>query len=247
MNSNFLNLTPKEHGLTIYRIIPIARLVDLYKTKRSALTRTYKWDDPWENFLLRSPARLHGEKITFGFHNNFFGQCWSYLNESDAMWRIYSNHKARNEGVKLQTTVGKLFDSLFNSSAVVNREISCFIGKVEYSDIPLLHTSIKTSFLLQSSGAGLAKTLLTKRTAFEHEHEIRLLFFDTTSTKTGDLMFYEVEPNKLFEEVVLDPRLDPKQRERSEKRLRRAGCTLPINQSTLYQLPNFEFILDDDS
>ena len=41
----------------IYRIFSKSRFIDLLKTKKNGLVRPNKWDDPFENFFLRSKAQ----------------------------------------------------------------------------------------------------------------------------------------------------------------------------------------------
>lgn len=88
------------------------------------------WDDPFENFILQGRGRTsNGRTVSFGMRESLFGQCWTLNWESDAMWRIYSPDK---NGVKIRTTIKKLFESIYNAIPTGKRNVSCFIGKVEY-------------------------------------------------------------------------------------------------------------------
>lgn len=57
----------------------------------------------------------------------YYGQCWSLTKDSDAMWRIYSNHK---DGVRIKTTVGKLISELEQTRGMI--AVVPYFGKVKY-------------------------------------------------------------------------------------------------------------------
>lgn len=127
----------------IYRIFPKDRFFQLFEEKANALVWPTMWDDPFENFILRSPVRTAaGETGTFGFHEDVYGQCWTLHTASDAMWRIYSPKK---DAVRLRTTVGKLLDSLCAANSGKEND-SCFIGKVAYPNEAKLKKICSDSF-----------------------------------------------------------------------------------------------------
>ncbi|KKL65406.1 hypothetical protein LCGC14_2155290 [marine sediment metagenome] len=82
----------------------------------------------------------------------YYVSCW-HMNsfESDAMWNLYCGGK---EGLAIETTYNKLKNSLDNDSMQ--------IGLVEYIDF--------------EEGSG--SVLMSKRKAFEHENEVRILYGD---------------------------------------------------------------------
>ncbi len=59
---------------TIYRVFPRHRFFELFAERKNALVWPTKWDDPFENFVLRSPVRTAAaETGEFGFHKVLFG------------------------------------------------------------------------------------------------------------------------------------------------------------------------------
>lgn len=111
----------------IFRIYPIDRLVELFTEKKNTLVKPSMWEDPYENPLFRKT--FEAPNGTLGCNDvtkNFFAQCWSLHAQTDAMWRIYSPN---NSGVKVRTTIEKLFNSLVEKAPEKER---VFIGKVEY-------------------------------------------------------------------------------------------------------------------
>ena len=65
--------------------------------------------------------------------------------------------------------------------------------------------------------------------------------FDDQHPKRGGsgLFKYSLDPNAVFDEVVLDPRLTENDAFDLKSKLNRDGCRLSINHSILYQAPHF--------
>lgn len=150
--------------------------------KQNGLVSPKLWDDPFENFFLNCTAVTNeGEYVNMSsLANSWYGQCWTYNQDSDAMWRIYSPKK---DGVKVSTTIRKLFSSIFNTPDPF-AHLKYFIGKVNYlerEDIEgyIIKTTTFNELALGGSANGFAQTLCMKRKEFSHESEVRLLFNDT--------------------------------------------------------------------
>lgn len=189
----------------IYRVLSKERLFQLFSEKQNALVRPSKWEDPFENFILKAPVRLaSGEMGSFNFHNDVFGQCWTLHKTSDAMWRIYSPDR---DAVRIRTTVGKLLDSL--SEANVGHESDrCFIGRVTYPTEVKLRTFAQNVFKDGLRAEAVVRSLLVKRRAFEHEKEVRLIYFETQPVVHKNGVYrYPLDPISVFNQVMIDPRL----------------------------------------
>ena len=120
-NSNTTNLPESDLDQPIYRIMPFLRCLELLHTKQIVLVRLCKWDDPFENALLKA-AIIIGQSAsgTYGFKHSVYGQCWTSELETDAMWRIYSHDK---QGIKAKTTPRKLLNAL-REDFVVSKGVS---------------------------------------------------------------------------------------------------------------------------
>jgi hypothetical protein len=94
----------------IYHIYSKRWFLDLLSFKENGLVKPRIWDDPFENFFLRSEVTgPGGEKISIeNIAEDWYGQCWTLNADTDAMWRIYS---PGNDGIKVRTTARELFDS----------------------------------------------------------------------------------------------------------------------------------------
>ena len=201
---NYLNLSESELDKPVYRIISIDRLEQLFNTKTNVLVSPEKWDDPFENFILKSKIKLdNGEVGNIGFCNDYYAQCWTTHKASDAMWRIYSQD---SKGVRIRTTVRKLAESL-SVGLKEWKNTQCFIGKVKYLPNKKLLEFANTILTGLPKPTQFAQTLLVKRPAFIHEKEIRLIYFDKDSTVKSDIFSYKIDPHSLIDQIMIDPRM----------------------------------------
>lgn len=99
--------------------------------------------------------------IINSFMNNYYGQCWTMIPESDAFWRIYSYDK---QTIRIEID----YDSVTKLDGVQ-------AYKVEYIDEVDLKGELKSIIGTENFGLSLEKAFIRKRKAFEHEHEVRLL------------------------------------------------------------------------
>ena len=175
-----------------------------------------------------------------GLAEDWYGQCWTLNEDTDAMWRIYSHDK---DGIKVRTTIRKLFKSFYDTTDRY-AALKFLIGTVQYrKENEIADFMSKTSFTDIAHGGqatGFARLLCVKREAFGHEREVRLLFQDTEPKRnTGDMVLFDFDVNTICDEVMIDPRLDDAEVAALKAEIAAAGCTIPVSQSTLYQMPKF--------
>lgn len=240
MNSeNFLYLPASMRDTFIYRIVPVLRLFELFSSRRNVLTKPSKWADPFENFILKCRIQLSGGRLaTFGFQNQFYGQCWTLQNASDAMWRIYSPN---SDAVRIRSTVRKLVAALWGFRGEWARH-EVFIGKVQYLSQIKMERFAKG--ILRSEGGSLsmrlfATTLMVKRPAFKHEREVRLILAPHEKSQAEkDLFSYPVEPNEFIDQIMVDPRMEEKAANTLKAQIKATtGFAGPIKRSLLYAPP----------
>ena len=226
----------------IYRTYSLEYALALFKSGTNGLVHPSRWDDPFENFFLKNGAvDENGNLVALDeVHKDFYGQCWTIEEESDALWRIYSQTKG---GVCISTTIRKLFESFYNPTDPYASQ-KYFIGRVKYVTRDELDDFIDNiSFLDKSMGGqakSIAETFLIKRKAFEHEKEIRLLFYDYQKDTGKDRLavFGLDQPNSVVDKVLLDPQLPQIVADAHEAGLKHAGCLVPISRATLYDAPS---------
>jgi hypothetical protein len=234
--NHYLNLVDADLDKPVYRIVSVHRLLESLRTNRLVLVHPSKWDDPFENMMLSSSVTLESfpddpaRPLRGMGYDAVYGQCWTFHRETDAMWRIYSSDKA---GAKIRSTPRKLLKAL--QIADLFDQYS-YVGRVLYKNRGELRRAIGNLDIFASDGSGVAMSLMFKRPEFSHEQELRLVFAGPVSAP-DDLFPLPIDPNNLFEEVVLDPRLDIDAYRTSRASLRNEGFRGPIRQSTLYRPP----------
>jgi hypothetical protein len=234
----FLHLTEKDLDRYIYRIVSLKRLKELFKAGNNVLLKPRKWEDPFENFSLRSKVRLtSGEIIVYNFHDRFYGQCWSFHKASDAMWRIYS---PKSDGIRIRTTVRQLAASLYSSLDSLP-DVKCCLGKVLYLNQSRLQAYSNNIFDDDGiSVENLFKSLLVKRPAFSHENEVRLLYFELDDNGyKNDVFNYKIDPHSLITQIMIDPRIDKELAYKLKKHIAlTTGFNGEIKRSLLYAFPD---------
>jgi len=225
--------------IPIFRIFSYERFEELIKNQKLTLVQPSMWDDPYENFFLRTKVDLgNGEVASIeDLKNSWYGQCWTENEDTDAMWRIYSHEK---DGVRVKTTARKLFYSIFNGSEEFCN-LKYFMGKVEYKSkaelINFMETVTFSDIIAGGQNDKFAKLLCIKRTEFSHENEIRVIV-DDIGNKNGVNGLYkiDIDTDSLFDEICLDPRLLDEDVSNLTQKIKKMGVSTKIIQSELYKL-----------
>ncbi|WP_372652146.1 DUF2971 domain-containing protein [Draconibacterium sp.] len=253
MNDNLVFLNESDLDKPIYRIFSFDRLIKIFQQNKITLVKPKLWDDPFENFILNSTGTLpDGREFQMSFRENYYGQCWSLTKESDAMWRIYSPEK---DGVKVKTTIRKLFTPLFETGGVHRKlngnlyNLSSFVGKVKYKGTRTLMEMLKdrdrmSNKIYDTTGRGQASTFYFKRWAFRHENEIRIMYHQTRDIGSNFFSF-NINANDLFDEIVFDPRMDFGLYSQRKRQLQDSfNFDKKIIQSGLYKIKEFRIELN---
>jgi hypothetical protein len=215
-----------DKDTTIYRIHPYRHLAELLSGKL-VLPATRRWTDPYENLIAWCAYDFIGDdgkiKQVFLGGNRFptFGQCWTTIPESDALWRIYSHVDSNlginsffspDEGVRLRTTARKLVNCLAGGMGEANRD-KCYMVRVNYLEEDQIRQHIANMVAAHrdkafSDVAGHADALAMKRTPFQHESEVRLLYIDCDRKfEAQEQIEIPIDVNSVIEEITLDPRI----------------------------------------
>lgn len=244
MKDNYIRILQRERSSHVYRFTTIERLLHMVLQRVNTLVAPRKWEDPFENALATSIRliRPDGSIVPYPLRNRAYGQCWTLTKETDAAWRMYVPSGC---GVRLRSTVRKLYNSLKEQCPVPYASMACFMGQVEYrsgEEITALFNDkdwVNNNFRGQGS-RGHVDTLLLKRTEFEPEAEVRLLYLDPHNKDHGDFFAYAMDPSSLLEEITFDPRMEETQCSTYQSILRSYGYAGEINKSGLYKAPDIE-------
>lgn len=230
----------------VFRVFPVSRLEEVFQSGRITLVRPRKWEDPCENQLYNITVidRATGAAVSVeSLRSCLYGQSWTLTEESDALWRIYSEDK---RGVRVATTLGKLLRALWDGCGGSDsvKSLRCFLGKVNYHTEADFQTRFgdgahMLSGILDGSGRAPVESLLMKREAFSHENEVRLIYQETeTSVDHGNFWSFPVDPAALLDELCFDPRLPDECFEvLRQSFLKKYQFPGTIRKSELYRLP----------
>jgi len=234
-NFNYFNLLgglrEEDMDKPVFRFITFENLAELLVNKVLTLVKTTLWDDPYENYILKCDVFYKNQKANLqNLQEQIFGQCWTFINESDALWRIYSADK---KGIRIKTTLRKLRSITY----IIGES---FLGRVTYDNIENIKkhfrslNNAQTIFKMEN----LLETFLWKRSAFEHEKEVRVLYMiDTDSIDTSKLsQDFLLEPNSFIDEILFDPRLDTRTEKVFRHIIRSLDYVGQVNKSNLYSV-----------
>lgn len=180
-------------SMRLYRIISLETFIDLLHNKRERYVRPATWEDTFEGYLY---SKLYDaeerKKIVRDIYYNVcpgnykatidnvlklehakwfvYGQSWSSVSESDAMWRIYSFNR---HSIQIQTTDTRICNILDGIE-----DIKYEIKSMKYDVAPqddLMHMQVGQL----KDTLSVYEPFLHKRKAFKHEAERRVLIDDT--------------------------------------------------------------------
>jgi len=235
LQRRYLNPGNNDLEKSIFRIMPVYRLKELFEMKQNTLIKTDMMDDPFENFILQGRGRLpDGTLVSFAMRDSYFVQCWTFQSDSDAIWRIYSPDKG---GVRIRTTIPKLFESLYYEISSETRDVTCFIGNIAYLRNIEMKKYLDEPLSLDSSGVELARQLLFKRQFFKHEKEVRLIYGAEGALAKSKIFRYRINPSELIEQIVFDPQMEESLYKEHKEYFINLGFKKKIYQSSIYRLP----------
>lgn len=211
----------------IYKYLTFESFVFFMETGKLPLINTTSWEDPWENELSKAYFVKYAtgelEKPIYNFDSHIYGQCWTILPESDAMWRIYSPQKT---GIKIAALV-----SSFKKIETPTR--AELLKIIYYSDISDLFDKRKNNEKSIFSSASY------KRKPFEHEQEVRLLthpnLFKPSQPINSTVLYIDVDPAIFLVSVELDPRAPSWIEDLFSKYCSEKIPKVPFGKSKLYQ------------
>ena len=169
--------------------------------KELSFLHPHIWDDPCEMVFLKTAIEYEiNETRKLGIDRgsdfgkfkpllllkyrleNIYAQCWTLLSESDAMWRIYYN-EGKTIRISIKSENLKLLKGVFPVTVL-------------YNNLPESDDFTKADFI--HNNYQFYKAMCTKRQAFSHEMEVRLLLNGAYSTKEDDVLY------KMFLELYKD-------------------------------------------
>ena len=236
----------KMNGLNgqdyVYKYIPLKYLILLVENKELRIDKVSKWEDPYENFFLKSNfytyASFYKQNIqvhTDDIINRTYGQSWTMREESDAMWRIYSNKgDIENIAIRVKIKIDNLFNIVYTSDECM---ATTSIGPVNYKTDDEITYWMQGLNNIDSEFPNFAEqSLFIKRIPFAHEEEVRIIISKDTQTPAEEFLSYDIPDLNVIEDFILDPRLNEEDEEQITQKLEDIGVDRhKIKKSSLYE------------
>lgn len=237
----------------IYQILPVKYLIKIIRNQKLRFNNIVRsWEDPYELFLLKQNIEIESwskNHFSFKLLNNYYGQCWSLTEDSDAIWRIYSFDK---ESVRIKTSVIKIINVLDQKRGM--KWYVPYFGKVDYKNtvgvVDWMNEALEggSGTLLKA----FADSLFIKRSEFAHENEVRFIVSkpideenNTNPNVFDSHIDFGVDPYNFIEEIALDPRLSDEDFEDRKALLSSITREIPIVKSNLYQFQPQNYIIKE--
>jgi hypothetical protein len=231
-------LTTPPDDEVLWRYLDFAKFLDLLERRVLWFTRADKFEDPLEGGLtdgetrkLRSlppppcPYEYMSTEQSFRsgvqqFLSGTFVNCWcERTHESMAMWDRY---RTGGSVIALKSTVALLKEAIASFAKPV------YIGRVKYID-----------WNDESWPNNLFAMCVRKELAYQHENEVRAIFYDLDQTTGVSPQSFGLgvpcELQKLMHEVVVGPREKPWVHALVESVMKRYELPQPVIASTLLQ------------
>lgn len=211
----------------LYRIMRFDHAMQVLKGELF-FSHPSQWEDPYETH------------VKHNYDHAIFAQCWTTVSMSDAMWRIYSPNFL---GVRLRTKVGKLTQAMqaytAGSKGFKRRlEKVRYLNQADYKkDVAQIEALMDDGeFSNPSLGADL---LCIKRSAFDHENEVRAILFNSNADRASRGVLRGVAVDfkgvDLIDSILFDPRAPDELCHAMRHYIKDVlGFTGPVRKSKLY-------------
>ncbi|MCX8478548.1 MAG: DUF2971 domain-containing protein [Chitinophagales bacterium] len=238
---NWDGFSERDLDTPVYRIFSFEKFITSLNDNSLYFVKPHLFEDPYEGFYLKKRINDSNGKISSVLSSSFFIQCWTLHKESNLMWTAYAPNK---DGIMVVTTVRKILEFI---SGNVGSDTDFRFGKINYmSEKNILSEfgdkikSVDEEKILSI----ILETLFIKRNAFREEKEVRIVCQKRKSnienlpeTSLGFNLLQTDLFNELADKIVLDPRLDYTRIFKIKNLLNCYNLRMPIEQSTLYQMP----------
>ncbi len=221
-----------DKACTIWRYLSLEKFLSLINDRQLYFARQDQFFDIYEaelssldiglfeRYIPDITKEMGKEKLGCGFINSWvISDVELYL-----MWAAYSS---MDKGIAIKTTVGDLIDSLEKSD---NRRITI-------SDVNYIDYTIEDTFGKANGNANLLARYFCKRSYFQQEKELRLVYYDYKATlddKTVGLKF-NVSLDTLINEIWISPLAKEWYEDLIIKELKLHNINKPVKKSKLLQ------------
>lgn len=235
----------ESFDLVMYKYIPLKFVLNMLETGKMRFDNIKKWEDVYENFVDKEEISLLNSKRDKMFGRACYGQSWTEQEESDAMWRIYS--RGNHSSVRVMS-VYPLIYNVFGDWSEKHKDNPIWptIDRVFYADEDEINKWLVSNTPMNHWAfiELQCESLFIKRSEFNHEKEVRVIF-STYNKEEKEYIEVDFDPNKVFREIVIDPRVSDEEFAQQRASLIERGYDGDkIRKSTLYDFQRVKLEVD---
>jgi hypothetical protein len=197
----------------LHRIELLDRFLKILEDKEIVMVQPRCWTDPMENIIFNARIIKDGKPFEHPAKDKIYGQCWSYDEDSYALWQIYTT-KADNEGITKRHPGVRITTHLDRLQQLSDKnEGDFYYGVVDYLTQRSLQQLPKNKEYVKCLQSDVindehVKSLLLKRKSYNYEKEVRLLTIPDESlidSNNKKICRIKIEPLEFISSIRLDP------------------------------------------
>jgi len=227
-------------------MLSLPRLFDHIESNLFSYVKPDLWDDPFENFFLQQNFQIaDGTEFTLKrFGDLTYGTCWTFNDNSDFAWRVYTS----GHGAQIEVNIQELKN--FFDTLIPDENLKAFqIGKITYEKWEKIKSDYESKTNLSPLELWGNFSLLTKRIEFKHEEEVRVLIKYGNPDPDRKIIKLPFDFNKLVSRILLDPRISDDEALGYSNIIKKLGYNGKVEKSLLYSIPKLKLkfmnIIDD--
>jgi len=199
----------------LHRIELLDRFFQILDNKEIVMVQPKCWTDPMENIIFNARIIKNGVPFEHPAKDKIYGQCWSYDEDSYALWQIYTTKAndngitMRHPGVRITTHLNRLEQLSGKNKGDFYYGVVNYLYKKEMANLPKDSEFVKCLQSLKINDEHI-KTLLIKRNSYRYEKEVRLLTVPDKALidqKNERICRIKIEPLEFISSVRFDPSL----------------------------------------
>ncbi|WP_116789021.1 hypothetical protein [Flavobacterium psychrotrophum] len=199
----------------IYRIELLDRFFQILDNKEIVFVKPSCWTDPMENIIFNARILKGDTEYVHPAKDKIYAQCWSYDDDSYALWQIYTTKPddfgitKRHPGIRITTHLNRLAHLAEMNTGVFNYGLVNYLPKKDLIKLPNT-----PEFIACLASEALCddhfRSLLIKRKSYKYEKEVRLMYH--SDENNADRIYrLKIEPHELITSLRLDPSLTKKE------------------------------------
>ena len=234
----------ESFNLMMYKYIRLEYVLNMLETQKLRFDNIKKWEDVYENFVDKEEICFLNSERGEIYRSVYYGQSWTVREELDAMWRIYSHggHVVRVKTVYplLSHVFGEWLRNHKDNPLWPTTDYVFYADEKEINDWLLSNSPMNIWAFIELQNEGI----FIKRHEFEHEKEVRVVL-RSDNKEEKEYVELDFDPNRVFREIVIDPRVN------EEEFIRQRDCLIErgfdgrkIRKSTLYDFKKVKLEVD---